>query len=316
MRINGPDSGRIKTNGLIEMDFYGNYADENKAKIQMRHAYLQINWPDDNFSILAGQTSDVFSPLNPSTLNYTVLWDSGNIGYRRPQIRLTKNVPLDNRTQLKLQGAVARTIGRNSALTGSETGEDAGFPTLQGRAGLTFPSLAGKSTTIGFSGHWGQEQYDVAATGARNIFDSWSVNLDVEQPVNKWMTIKAELFSGENLNTYFGGIGQGLREVKNSSNVVINHANEIASKGGWIAASLGPWDKWKSNIGAGLDDVDSIDVNTGDRILNSCIFGNLIYSVNDNTDIGLELSHWRTEYKGPGDADSLRAQTSLIYKFK
>jgi hypothetical protein len=34
-----------------------------------------------------------------------------------------------------------------------------------------------------------------------------------------------------------------------------------------------------------------------------------------NAEIGFELSHWHTEYQGEGGADSLRAQTSFIYKF-
>ena len=84
----------------------------------------------------------------------------------------------------------------------SESGEDSGKPTFQGRAGFTFPSPLGyKKTTVGVSGHWGEEEFDsAAATGAHSDVESWSVNLDVQQPVNEWLTIKGELFSGENLD--------------------------------------------------------------------------------------------------------------------
>ena len=44
------------------------------------------------FTILGGQTWDVISPLNPRSLNYSVYWWAGNIGYRRPQVRLTKGM--------------------------------------------------------------------------------------------------------------------------------------------------------------------------------------------------------------------------------
>jgi len=315
MKITGPKDTTLQTSGRVEFDFYGNYADENKAKIQMRHAYMQITLPNEQLDILAGQTSDVISPLYPSTLNYTVLWDAGNIGYRRPQIRLTKHIRLGTDIDIELQGAIARTIGRNSALTGSESGEDAGFPSLQGRAGLTFPWFGNEPTVIGLSGHWVQEEYDIAASGANKEFDSWSVNIDVTQPINDWLNIKGEFFSGENLNTYFGGIGQGVRAIKDANGVIINHANEIKSNGGWIALGLGPWDSWQFNIGAGIDDVDASDVNLADRTENRCLFGNAIYSVNKNTEIGLELSHWRTKYRGLGDAESIRVQTSLTYQF-
>lgn len=302
--LTGPTSDTMKTSGKIEWDFYGNYASENKPKIQLRHAFMTLDWPQDHFSILAGQTSDVISPLVPTTLNYTVLWDAGNIGYRRPQIRATKTLKQDA-TTVKFQGAISRTVGRTD-LTGSESGEDAGFPTLQGRVSVTLPLGGPKPTTIGVSGHWGQEEYDLDATGRHRDFDTWSVNLDITQPVCKGLTLKGELFSGENLGTYFGGIGQGVNTTA---------MNEIASKGGWVAASLGPWSRWSFNVGAGVDDVDRDDVGTGSRTLNSAVFGNAIYAVNEHVQVGCELSHWNTHYKGPGDAEDLRVQASFIYKF-
>jgi len=41
----------------------------------------------------------------------------------------------------------------------------------------------------------------------------------------------------------------------------------------------------------------------------------MFYSLSKSVEWAVELSHWRTQYRGSGDADSLRAQTSLIYKF-
>ena len=130
--------------------------------------------------------------------------------------------------------------------------------------------------------------------------------MDLTQPVNEWLTLKGELFTGENLSAYLGGIGQGVNTTT---------FREISSTGGWIAAGLGPWDKLSLNLGLSAEDVDSGDVNAADRTLNRSIFGNLIYSINKNTQIGFELSHWHTERKGQTDADAIRAQTSFIYKF-
>ena len=305
MRVNGPVTDTLKTSGLIEFDFYGNYASENKAKIQMRHAYMVLDWPASQFSILAGQTSDIISPLVPNTLNYTVLWDAGNIGYRRPQIRFTKSIPLGEKASLKLEGGPARTIGRTDP-TGSETGEDAGVPTGQARVSMTFPFVGPKPTTVGFSGHVGKEQYDTDSTGNHVDLDSRSINLDVTQPVWPWLTIMGELFSGENLEQYFGGIGQGVNTTT---------LEEISAEGGWIAINLGPWSKWSFSVGAGLDEVDRDDVANGARTRNSSVFGNVIYSFNKNAQLGFELSRWETYYRGPGDADDLRFQTSFIYKF-
>jgi len=307
MRINGPQEGDMNTSGRVEVDFYGG-GSENKSQIMMRHAYLKIDWPQERFNVIAGQTSDVISPLFPPTLNYSVQWWAGNIGYRRPQIRLTKSLALPSDVDLTLEGALARTIGITTTpdFTPGDAGEDAGFPGVQTRASVAFPLLGYKPTTFGLSGHWATEELDVDATGNHKDFDSWSVNLDLEQPVNKWLTVKGELFTGDNLSAYLGGIGQGVNTAT---------YEEIGSRGGWIAASLGPWSKCRFNVGSSMDDVDSTDINAGGRTLNRTLFGNLIYSLGKNTEIGLELSHWRTEYKAGGDADSLRAQTSLIYRF-
>jgi hypothetical protein len=318
MLIYGPNDQEFKTSGRVEMDFYGG-GTENKPVPMMRHAYLNLEWPDDKFSILAGQTSDVISPLWPDTLNYSVGWWAGNIGYRRPQIRLTKSYTIDKDTELKLEGALARTIGRTNtnilAADQSDSGEDAGFPCIQERVSLTLPSLGYKPATVGVSSHYAKESYDVNAAGSSKIaahredFDSWSLNLDVQQPVNEWLSFKGELFTGQDLDAYLGGIGQGVNTVKNK---------EIRSQGGWAQASLGPWGKWSFNLGVSADSANKDDLEgmSGDkRKYNQSIFGNVLYNLDKNAQIGFELSQWHTEYVDLGSADSVRAQTSFIYKF-
>ncbi len=313
MLINGPDNGSMKTSGRVEVDFYGG-GDENKSHLMMRHAYLKLDWPKSRFNIIAGQTSDVISPLFPQTVNYSVGWWTGNIGYRRPQLRFTKEMRINKDVDLKLEGAFARTIGRSDAVAspnGTESGEDKGFPSLQGRVSITLPLYNQQQATIGFSGHSGKEEYDLDITGNNTEFKTWSLNMDFTQPINNKLTIKGEIFTGENLDAYLGGIGQGV--ITDTTKTTFY--KEIASSGGWIAASLGPWNNKRFNIGIASDDPDNSDINTGDRSLNRSVFGNMYYALNKQTDVAFELSHWRTEYKGPGDGDSLRAQLALIYKF-
>lgn len=303
--INGSEKDGMTTSGKVEVDFYGAGAAENKAHLMMRHAYMKLDWKQKRFNILAGQTSDVISPLVPGTLNYSVGWWSGNIGYRRPQIRLTREYSLKDEVNLKLEGALARTIGRDS-VTSTDSGEDSGTPTWQGRASVTLPLINQKKATIGLSAHIGKEEYDLAASGRNTEFDTWSINMDFAQPITDKVAIQTELFTGKNLDTYLGGIGQGVNTTA---------LNEIDSTGGWVAACIGPWNNKKFNVGIAMDDVERGDVSDGDRILNRSLFGNIIYSLNKQADFGFELSHWRTEYYGSGDAESLRAQAALIYRF-
>jgi hypothetical protein len=314
LKISGPESDTMNTSGVVELDFYGGNsggASENKSHLFMRHAYLKMDWPKERFNIIAGQTWDTISPLNPGTLNYSVAWWAGNIGYRRPQIRLTKSYALSDNVDLKLEGALARNIGTKAGVLGdpfytAESGQDVGQPMYQGRTSLTFPLLGYKSTTVGLSGHWGKEKFDTMPSGLNDKFETWSLNLDVTQPVNEWLTIKGEFYKGENLSQFLGGIGQGINTTT---------GKEISTKGGWVAASINPSNKWRYNTGFSMENADRDDLNDGGRSLNSSIFGNAIYSINKNTEVGLEISRWRTDYKNERDGDDLRVQSSFIYKF-
>ena len=310
LKFNGPNVGEAKTSGVLEMDFYGGGL-ENKSTPMMRHAYMQIDWVKCGLSLLAGQTWDVISPLNPTTLNYSVQWWAGNIGYRRPQIRLTKVCDLGGGTTLKLETALARNIGHTGTpdFGPGDSGEDSGLPSFQGRASLSFPFLADKKATFGASGHYAQEEYDTDATGRNLKADSWSANLDMDLPILSWLAVKGEMFTGQNLDAYLGGIGQGV--------VVANgHLTEIQGTGGWIATSLGPWGPWSFNVGCSGEFINDSDVTSATaRTCNSTIFGNAIYKINANTTVGLEVSRWLTKYKGEDPGDSLRVQTSFIYSF-
>ena len=307
LRIKGPDVEGVKTSGVVEGDFYGaGGASENRSDFRMRHAFLQLDWPEERFSILAGQTWDVISPLYPNTLNFTINWDAGNIGHRHPQVRLTKHVWLDaeQTVDLTLQGAVSRTIDRAS-ITQTDTGADSGQPTIQGRVALTFPFVDARPATVGAWGHWGREEFDVNAAGYEETLDTWSAGMDVAVPVADWLTLKAEIWTGEALDTYFGNIGQGLDAGRDA----------LGGCGGWLAAALTPWERWTFNIGSGIDALDDDSQAVGTRIQNRMVFGNVMYAINKQTTVGLEISHWVTQYEGLGTGDALRLQSSLIYKF-
>ncbi len=306
VRVAGPQENGTVTSGVVEVDFYDSALGENKPRMYMRHAFMKIASPEDRWDIIAGQYWDIIGPLNPSTLNYPVLWYSGNTGYRRPQIRFTKIYDLGGADLTAIAG-VTRNIGTSGGFSPGDDGEDAGFPTVQSRLALTFPN----KSTVGFSGHYGQDEHDMNNTGDKFTADSWSINSDLNIPVNKVFGIKGEFFHGKNLGQYLGGIGQRI-----NVNGVGDDCNEIGATGGWLAANFKPaGSKWAFNVGSGVDDVDASDVDDGDRTLNGSIFTNAIYSINSHTQVGLELSQWHTERKHEGSSDSFRSQMSFMYKF-
>ncbi len=327
MTMQGPNVSGAKTSGRVEVDFYEG-GSENKNRLMMRHAYLQLDWPNEDFQVLAGQTSDVISPLVAPTLNYPVGWWAGDIGYRRPQLRFSKGFDVGENSNLLFQFAAARTIGDDGPFgIGADTGEDAGFPSLQGRTAFSFPLLTDNPTTVGVSGHWGQEEYDYNGTDDNEDLDTWSLNLDLVIPLQDWLAFQGTVWTGENLDAYLGGIAQGilvtsddagnLRRTVNAGNFPgqFVNAESIESTGGWAALCLGPFDRWRFNLGSSIDDPENDDLALDSRTRNSSIFGNVLYDFNEAVQLGLEVSYWDTEYADSNDGDNVRIQSAVTYRF-
>ncbi len=308
LNITGPQVGAVTTSGKVEIDFYGGGASENKSNPMLRHAYAVFAWPEKRFAVLAGQTSDIISPLFMPTVNYSVGWWQGNVGYRRPQLRLTQSFAFSDSTELKLELGPTRTITDSTFVTGSvDSGADAAVPTIQARSSLRFPVGGSRSATIGVSGHWGQEDQHVTntagiITGHEHV-DTWSVNLDFQLPITKWLLIQGEFFYGENLFAYLGGIGQ---------------KGDITTRGAWAAATFTPRASWQFNVGGGFDDPDDDDL-TGkkdnDRTFNWVVFANANYTLTANLTLSLELMYLRTEYLAAKAGEAVREQLAVTYKF-
>ena len=58
---------------------------------------------------MAGQNWDLMSPLLPSTVNYSVGWAGGNIGFRRMQLRADRYLHFSDTLMMSVQGAAGET---------------------------------------------------------------------------------------------------------------------------------------------------------------------------------------------------------------
>lgn len=326
LNFTGPQAGNAKVSGKYEIDLYGG-GTENSPLARTRHAYFQVDWPED-LSLLMGQTWDLVGPENPNTLNYTVGWWTGNIGFRHPQLRLTKGFKSGN-SKLTIAVAASRKVG-DAALfnTPPDSGTDSGSPAFQGRVGYTFPTGKETKGTIGVWGHSGGEEYDFNATGDNRSVQSSSLGADVNLVFNKVFQLKGEIWQGKNLDDYVGGIGQGI-VVTSASGTYINSAayggafidaQALKSKGGWFELTFGPFSKWRYNVGASMDDPDDDLLANSTaarpmRTLNRSKWINALYDLNDAVQIGAEYLRLETEYKNQTRGDDGRFQLSFLYKF-
>jgi len=302
-KFDGPENGDIKTSGKLEWDFYGTGFAENKNALLLRHAFLKAVF-SDGWELLAGQTSDIMSPLVPRTVNYTVQWQQGNPGYRRPQVRVTKKCKLGEGTLSATLGAT-RTIGGNLGGTGDD-GADAGFPTGAVAFGYTAPCpfFGGRKASLIFSGHYGEEEIDTAM--GKVDANTWSVNISGALPICEFVTVKGEWFTGDNLGSYLAGIGQKIDPATNK---------EISSKGGWINFLITPpsLKGWTFTVGWGLDKPHGSCASYS-KLRNAVYFANFFYNVTSALKVGFEISHLATTYaSSAGQMKDTRAQWSFIY---
>lgn len=284
----------IKPTGKLEFDFLGGGGTENGGVPRVRHAYAQLDLPGPGLTILAGQTWDLISPLNPSMIDDNVLWRCGNVGFRRPQVRVTKKVKTGEKSNLTFAGALTRTIG-DTVAGATETGEDAGYPTVQGRVAATFPFVGPKPATVGVSGHYGAEQYDKPDIRV----DSWSCCLDASVPLTNTFTVKGECYAGSDMEGYLGGINQGVN----------NSYRGIRDKGAWVAGTYTPAGKWSFDAGVGYDDARNGDLDSANpRTNNLCVFGDILCQVTKRVKSGLQISYQETSYRTGESVDDIRAQ--------
>jgi len=284
-----PCWGNAQTGGKVEIDFQRNFDTENRSGVLLRHAYLEAK--NDEFRLLAGQTWDVISPLYPGLLMYTVGWDGGNIGYRRAQARGERYFAISDNFLLITQGSLNVDI-LSDTVTGF-AGDHSGWPLLEGRLGVVLGERGPGSRPIemGISSHVGEIILLPDAPAAGLPRRTWSLNADVRVPITPHIGVQGELWMGENLATFFGGIGQGI-------DVTSADLHTIYSRGGWADVWYDWTDRLHSHVGYSIDDPIDSDITKG-RTYNAFMFANLSYDVTPKFLVGFEFTSWRTIWKDP-----------------
>jgi hypothetical protein len=301
-----PCFGGLETGGKVEIDFQNSVlSTENKATILLRHAYAEAK--NEDCRILVGQTWDVISPLCPGMLMYSVGWDGGNIGYRRAQFRYERYLTFSDVSLVTVQSSINQNVFPDSIA--NATGEPSNWPIIEGRVAWTVGHRGQGCLpiTVGLSGHIGDEEFDSTIAGRDNERRTWSGNIDVRVPLTERLGIQGECYVGENLDSFLGGIGQGIDPLT---------LNTIRDSGGWVEV----WYDWTcrlhSHVGYSLDDPNNHDLTVAtEKSYNQFYFGNLIYDVTKNLLIGVEVSSWKTIYVGQQPGDSVRSEFVVKYGF-
>lgn len=279
---------------------FGTTRPELEPTVMLRHAYLNYKFNDD-CSILFGQTDDVFAPLLPGTLNYGDGNYCGNVGYRRNQVRFEYT-----KGPIVGQVAYARDVQGRVAFQLKDEMDETKPPTL----------------AVGVSGLSGERDRG-SATTTPTIFDISGVAVDAQIALGSRLTVRAEYHWGTNLSEHNGAIGQGL--VPKPVGAPLGFSKEIESQGGWVQLGLKLTDKITVNVGRMEDNPEDADLSGIPDLeelgKNSCAFGNIMLTLSDSTQVGIEVSGMETHYLSTGPTavprhyHNTRFQFSLIYEF-
>lgn len=309
LNLFGPDAGEWKTTGKIEVDFYGG-GNPNSYSPRIRLAYLDLAH-SSGLSIRAGQDWETFVEVIPRIVNFAYLADIGALGLRRPQARVTQELKFSETTKLVAKAAVAQTVGEDLDGGGFDDGADADWPTFQFNVALHQKLWAEKCARIAFSGHYGRETLDAAVSNAvtgldAEDYDTWSAQGSVYLPLTKCLAVQGNLWTGENLDTYYGGIGQGV-------NMGLGEA--VASKGGWAQLLYDPTEKLCFGLGYSMDDPDDDDLSPGMRAKNQQAFVNGFYKLTPAVTVMAEYANMTTDYVDGDEACNNRVQVAIRYAF-
>lgn len=281
-----------KVTGKLEIDFY-NGGSESRDIPRMRHAYLKLAW--DNWSFLAGQTSDLISPLWTIVNSDMVMWGAGNLADRRPQVRIDVwfDVGSGRLFLQSMAGLTSAVDGNASGAFGDLAGPVSGLPTVQNRIAYRFPLWEKQFVEIGAWIHHAWEKVDVRV-GGNNFFHSQAWGVDVTLPVYEDIVwFKGELWEGENLDDVRGGIFQGINA----------RGHEISSTGGFaeVGIKLAAW--LVVSFGYATDNPSNAEISANGREENQ-IFYFAVRVMANPVEIGLDYMNWRTLWDNAANGDS------------
>lgn len=298
--------GDVVVTGKLEADFAGGFPNSTTAARQpifrIRHAWVAL--ATQAWELRFGQDWTLLSAPFPSTANFVVGAGLGNLWMRLPQARFTtKQLPVNVAVSLNrpMAGNTKYDELAMSDLDPVGDGERSGLPWLMARAWYKQRGL-----TFSLFGHVGQEQVADLA-GASHDVSTWSGNASLEWKAGRWSAV-AKGFYGQNLNTFFGGVLQGVIVKQNS-------VETVASMGGWANVGYAFNERWRGHLGAGVDDPDDGNLTAGMRSRNTWVFTNAMYDPLPNVRFIVELDRLETDYVGQASGDDIRLMFETVFSF-
>jgi len=293
-----------KITAVLETDFENTYTAENKADLELRKAYIQLQ--NDRSMFLFGQTWELLGPLYPPTLNWGYGANSGNWAFRRPQIRYDRYYKRENgRLALQLNLLSSQTANFTESGTGTVyTGRFGSYPELQFRIERTFNETDfWKSAMFGLGAKVGEKEY--VAAGEEFHRTSWGVVGESKIRFTDRLYWMGECWVGEMLAIHCSGVAQDLN---------VQTREKVGSTGGWMAFGWDLTPELHTTIGYSVDDPWDSRICKGMKAMNQFAFANISRDVTKQFNVGFEYEYCETEYYQIRHAHANLFMLNMVYK--
>lgn len=299
MKLDPADVGSgFRASGQIEVDFQ-NGGSESREALRMRHGFVQL--AHGGFELLGGQTWDLVSPLYPAANSDAMMWNAGNPGDRRPQLRMTMRPKVGGgKARLAIAAGMPNAINNQDLdSNGQLDGLDAAVPTTQ-----VLAEIEGAHVLAGVWGHIAQDRVSVA--GNQHNFTGELVGGHLRIMPGSKITIQGEGFWGQNGTDVRVGIGQGINLAAD---------DVIRTAGGWAEMGVKVSPRYDVTFGGSIDQPHENDLADGARRQNTALYLVQHWKPLDHTSIGLEYLRWNTLYVNRGAGRANRVNAHLTYSF-
>jgi hypothetical protein len=291
----GPEILGLQSGGLFLTYLYGEQFEADRYGFYVVRAYGELKNEYVRFAI--GLNGDVINPLSPTTINFNAGNLAGNLGYYRAQFRVERYFHFSESAQVTAQFALSNPVTTSFAdfdQLPAHLLEDNGWPNVEGRVAIGLGekrAIGGellRPFEIGISGLVGQlRRTDFLGN---HILDTWAFGADARMALGERFGVKGEFFTGQAIGNY------------NAAILLVNNDlfGPVRSTGGWGEFYV-YWNPClHSHFGYGIDDPLDSTVTAGlatpKPIRNDFFFGNIIWDVTKNLEVGFEVSRWETSY--------------------
>jgi hypothetical protein len=304
----GPQIFEMESGGLVAVALYNDSITVDRYGILPYQAFGDLK--NEDWRIAGGLQVDIFAPLLPNVLPFSYMVASGNAGIYRGQLRVERFLHVSSDEQITLTAGLSDpnpTILNNDTLS-----EDNGLPNLELRAAYGLGELqqegliAKRPLEIGVSSVLGQ----LRTTGVRPLrqveADVWGLAGDWQMRITEEWGLAGEVFTGEGLGTYGGGILQNVNTAT---------FDEIQASGGWFEVYYYFNPCWHTHWGYGVDNAEDDDLAIGQISRNKTHFANLIWDATKSLRFGFELTLRETEYIVLPENDGYGLHGQMQWKF-